>query len=198
MDSDLLLPLFPLEIVLLPEEPLPLHIFEDRYKKMIGDCLKAKAAGRGQQEFGVVLLKGKSVSPVGCTAHIVNVTRQYEDGRMDILTVGKRRFEILLTNEELPYQRGAVEYFEDDGPNAPSDEAAELVISKAIRIGVFMTRLLLTRSGDLTNTFSQLRLNRRIVQVRGRSSVAISNLLCHDLNVRLQVPAMRVEQEGRP
>ena len=58
MDENLL-PLFPLEIVLLPEEPLPLHIFEERYKTMIGECLQAKAAGTGQQEFGVVLLKGQ-------------------------------------------------------------------------------------------------------------------------------------------
>jgi len=125
-----LLPLFPLEVVLLPEEPLPLHIFEDRYKTMIGECLEAKAAGKGQQEFGVVLLKGQTVSTVGCTARIINLTRQYEDGRMDILTVGKRRFEILLTNDERPYLRGAVDYFEDEGPDAPSDEAAELAIER--------------------------------------------------------------------
>jgi Lon protease-like protein len=125
-----LLPLFPLEVVLLPEEPLPLHIFEDRYKTMIGECLQARAAGKGQQEFGVVLLKGQTVSTVGCTARIINLTRQYEDGRMDILTVGKRRFEILLTNDERPYLRGAVDYFEDEGPDAPSDEAAELAIER--------------------------------------------------------------------
>ena len=125
-----LLPLFPLEMVLLPEEPLPLHIFEERYKTMIGECLQAKAAGKGQQEFGVVLLKGQAVSTVGCTARIINLTRQYEDGRMDILTVGKRRFEILLTNEERPYLQGAVDYFEDEGPDAPSDEAAEHAIAR--------------------------------------------------------------------
>jgi Lon protease-like protein len=125
-----LLPLFPLEMVLLPEELLPLHIFEDRYKTMMGECLQAKAAVKGQQEFGVVLLKGQAVSSVGCTARIVNVTRQYEDGRMDILTVGKRRFEILLTNEERPYLRGAVDYFEDEGPDAPSDAAVELALER--------------------------------------------------------------------
>ena len=129
MDSDLL-PLFPLELVLLPEEPLPLHIFEERYRMMIGECLKAKAAAKGQQEFGVVLLQGQAVSPVGCTARIVNLTRQYEDGRMDILTVGKRRFEILLTNEEKPYLQGAVDYFEDEGPDVPSDAAAEQAIER--------------------------------------------------------------------
>jgi Lon protease-like protein len=125
-----LLPLFPLEVVLLPEQPLPLHIFEDRYKTMVGECLQAKAEGKGQQEFGVVLLKGQAVSAVGCTARILNLTRQYEDGRMDILTVGKRRFEILLTNEERPYLRGAVDYFEDEGADAPSDEMADLAIER--------------------------------------------------------------------
>ncbi|MGA2983622.1 MAG: LON peptidase substrate-binding domain-containing protein [Terriglobia bacterium] len=125
-----LLPLFPLEIVLLPEEPLPLHIFEDRYKTMIGECLRAKAAGKGQQEFGVVLLKGQAMSAAGCTARILNLTRQYDDGRLDILTVGKRRFEVMLTNEERPYLQGAVAYFEDEGPDAPSDEAAELAIER--------------------------------------------------------------------
>ena len=129
MENDLL-PLFPLEVVLLPEEPLPLHIFEDRYKTMVGECLQAKTAGKGQQEFGVVRVKGQGVSTVGCTARIVNLTRQYEDGRMDILTVGKRRFEILLTNEERPYLRGTVDYFQDEGPDAPSDAAAEVAIER--------------------------------------------------------------------
>jgi Lon protease-like protein len=129
MDHDLL-PLFPLELVLLPEEHLPLHIFEDRYKTMIGECLQAKAVGRGQQEFGVVLLTGKVLSTVGCTARIVNMTRKYEDGRMDILTIGSRRFEILLINNERPYLRGAVNNFDDEGPDTPSEPAAEIAISR--------------------------------------------------------------------
>lgn len=124
-----LLPLFPLEIVLLPEEPLPLHIFEERYKTMIGDCLQARAAGT-EEEFGVVRLKGQAVNAVGCTARIVNVAREYKDGRMDILTVGKRRFEILLTNEEKPYLQGAVTYFEDDDQDTPSEEAAKQAIER--------------------------------------------------------------------
>lgn len=127
--EEVLLPLFPLEVVLLPEEPLPLHIFEDRYKEMVGACLKGKAAGSGQQEFGVVLAKGREMHTVGCSARIVNVTRQYEDGRMDILTVGKRRFEILLTNEEKSYLRAAVEFFDDDGTDTPNDSEAEPAIT---------------------------------------------------------------------
>ncbi|MGO8813282.1 MAG: LON peptidase substrate-binding domain-containing protein [Terriglobia bacterium] len=125
-----LLPLFPLELVLLPEEPLPLHIFEERYKMMITECLEAQAAGKGQQEFGVLRAKEQALSAMGCTAHIVNVTRRYEDGRMDILTVGKRRFEVLMTNDERPYLRGAVEYFDDEGPDSPSDATAEVAIER--------------------------------------------------------------------
>jgi Lon protease-like protein len=125
-----LLPLFPLEVVLLPEEPLPLHIFEERYKIMIGECLAAKAAGEGQQEFGVVLAKGQELSAVGCAAHIVNLTRKYEDGRMDILTVGKRRFEIIETNEERAYLQGAVDFFDDDGLDTPPDTEAIMAIER--------------------------------------------------------------------
>ncbi|MHB8653676.1 MAG: LON peptidase substrate-binding domain-containing protein [Terriglobia bacterium] len=130
--EELLLPLFPLEIVLLPEEPLPLHIFEDRYRNMIGECLKAKAAGSGQQEFGVVLAKDKVIQTVGCSARIINLTRKYPDGRMDIFTVGSRRFEVLVTNPDddvTPYLRAGVEYFDDDaGSDTPADPDAEHAI----------------------------------------------------------------------
>jgi ATP-dependent Lon protease len=128
--EEILLPLFPLEVVLLPEEPLSLHIFEERYKTMIVECLQARATGEGQQEFGVVLLRGQELSSIGCTARIINVTRQYEDGRMDILTVGKRRFEVLLVNEEMSYRRGAVAFFDDEGPDVPADQEANLAIER--------------------------------------------------------------------
>jgi len=126
--EEMLLPLFPLELVLLPEEPLPLHIFEDRYREMIGECLRAQASGFGRQDFGVVLAKGEEISNVGCTAQVVSLTRKYDDGRMDILTVGKRRFEILLTNEEKSYLRASVEFFDDEGSDTPGDTEAENAI----------------------------------------------------------------------
>jgi Lon protease-like protein len=126
--DEILLPLFPLELVLLPEEPLPLHIFEDRYREMIGECLRAKASGFGRQDFGVVLAKGQEISNVGCSAQIVSLTRKYDDGRMDILTVGKRRFEILLTNEEKSYLRASVEFFDDEGSDTPGETEAENAI----------------------------------------------------------------------
>lgn len=116
MQQDLL-PLFPLQVVLLPGAELPLHIFEDRYKEMIGEVL------RDRSEFGVVLASEKGILNTGCTAAIERVLRKYSDGRLDILTVGRRRFEILLINDERPFLRGAVEFFEDD-EDAPEPAAA--------------------------------------------------------------------------
>src|SRR5215467_12555371 len=81
-----LLPLFPLQVVLLPGTELPLHIFEDRYKEMIGEVI------RDRLEFGVVLASDKGIVNTGCTATIDKLLREYPDGRMDILAHGLRRF----------------------------------------------------------------------------------------------------------
>jgi len=104
-----LLPLFPLGIVLFPDTPLPLHIFEERYKEMIRLVLQKK------EEFGVVLAGKKGVAHIGCTASIEEVLQKYPDGRMDILTMGRRRFEISSLNEEKEYLQAEVTYFEDFG-----------------------------------------------------------------------------------
>jgi Lon protease-like protein len=117
-----LLPLFPLQVVLLPGSELPLHIFEERYKEMIGEVI------REQVEFGVVLASDKGIVNTGCTAVIDRVLREYPDGRMDILTVGMRRFEILLVNEERSFLRGAVEFFDDDAPDSPAPEMLQRAI----------------------------------------------------------------------
>jgi Lon protease-like protein len=127
--DDLLLPLFPLEVVLLPQESLPLHIFEERYKDMIAESLEAQARGTGQEEFGIVLAKDEKMETVGCSAHIVKVIERYEDGRLDIMTLGRRRFEVLFTNEKKSYIRGGVEFFDDDvEATAPSRELAQRTI----------------------------------------------------------------------
>jgi Lon protease-like protein len=116
-----LLPLFPLEVVLMPGGHLPLHIFEARYKEMIGEAL------RDHTEFGVVLVRGGALVDTGCTAIVEGVLREYPDGRLDILTRGRRRFEILLVNEERNFLRGAVEFFEDDvDPGKASPDAREI------------------------------------------------------------------------
>ncbi len=107
-----LLPLFPLQVVLLPGGELPLHIFEDRYKEMIGEVLRGELAFGN--EFGVVLSSEKGIVNTGCTATVDQVLRRYPDGRMDILTRGRRRFEIVEAGRRASFLRGSVDFFDDD------------------------------------------------------------------------------------
>lgn len=116
-----LIPLFPLDVVLFPSTPLPLHIFEPRYKEMIGECL-----AQGTQ-FGVVRVEGDSVAPAGCTAEIITVTKEYPDGRMDIITEGRRRFEIVEVNQTRSFLQAEILYFEDE-PGAPAKDAVDRAV----------------------------------------------------------------------
>ena len=111
-----LLPLFPLEVVLFPDTPLPLHIFEPRYKEMIAECLQHKLA------FGVVRAKESSLAEIGCTAEIVAVTKKYDDGRLDIVTEGRRRFQIRNVNHDRSFLQGEVAYFEDEPAPPKGDD----------------------------------------------------------------------------
>jgi Lon protease-like protein len=110
-----LLPLFPLSVVLLPGNRLPLHIFEDRYKEMIGIILQTRG------EFGVVMAADGGIAQIGCTAALERVAREYEDGRLDIETVGRRRFSIVSLDEEKSYLRAAVDFFDDEGPEGAAE-----------------------------------------------------------------------------
>ena len=102
------IPLFPLDVVLLPGSSLPLHIFEPRYKKMIGRCLDEKI------EFGMIYATGKKVAAVGCTAEIVQKMKDYPDGRMDILTRGRAVFRLLQLLQDVEYHEGVVEYLSEE------------------------------------------------------------------------------------
>lgn len=106
-----LLPLFPLDVVLLPGAVLPLHIFEPRYKEMISECLDQHRA------FGIVRAKQGGVAEIGCTAEILTVTKKYDDGRMDIVTQGRERFEVVHVNQERSFLQAEVLYLQD-GPHA--------------------------------------------------------------------------------
>jgi len=110
-----LMPLFPLQVVLLPRAPLPLHIFEDRYKEMMREIIA------GESEFGVVLAREKGILNVGCTATVERVLREFDDGRFDLLAVGQRRFRVLELDNERSFLRGRIEEVEDDdfAPAAP-------------------------------------------------------------------------------
>src|SRR3954465_10841844 len=100
-------PLFPLDIVALPHEIVPLHIFEERYRTMIGECLE-----RGS-EFGIVWSGDEGLRPVGCAVEIAEVLERLEDGRMNILTRGTRPFRIVDEHADLPYPAGTVEFLLD-------------------------------------------------------------------------------------
>jgi len=107
MQQDLL-PLFPLQAVLFPRTPMPLHIFEERYKEMMREVLD------NQTEFGVVQAGEKGIVNMGCSATVAKVLNRYPDGRLDLFAVGRRRFEILSLNDDGPFLRGGVEFFDDD------------------------------------------------------------------------------------
>ncbi len=112
-----LIPLFPLDVVLLPSAPLPLHIFEPRYKEMIAECLAQNRI------FGVVRALDQGLAEVGCTAEIITVVKEYPDGRLDLVAEGRNRFEIVAVNQDRTFLQGEVLMIEDE-PGAPPQEDA--------------------------------------------------------------------------
>jgi len=115
------IPLFPLDVVLMPGAELPLHIFEPRYKVMIARCLEEKL------EFGMILAANQAVASVGCTAEIVQKIRDYPDGRMDILTKGQVVFQLTELLDEKEYYEGTVEYVADIVLAPDLEQKAQLV-----------------------------------------------------------------------
>jgi Lon protease-like protein len=122
------IPLFPLNVVLMPGTPLPLHIFEERYKQMVDECLESGA------EFGMVLADESGTRQVGCTAKIVELVQRYDDGRMVILVEGARRFKLnnVMTGE--PYYVGDVEYLEDEPAEDDVSALAEECVALLERV----------------------------------------------------------------
>ncbi len=114
-----LLPLFPLDVVLLPGMPLPLHIFEPRYKEMIGECLD------NDRPFGMIRAKEDEIAEVGCTGEIITVTKKYEDGRMDIVTEGRERFEVVHLNRDRSFLQAEVLYLQDSSDTPTAEEMGQ-------------------------------------------------------------------------
>ena len=121
-------PLFPLGIVALPGEMIPLHIFEERYKTMMNECL------RDQSEFGIVWLADDGLREIGCACEIEQVLEQMEDGRMNLLARGTRPFRVVERQGHLAYPAGVIEFVEDredeldvDLARTAHDAYAELV-----------------------------------------------------------------------
>ena len=176
-----LLPLFPLDLVLFPETALPLHIFEPRYREMIGECLRDKL------EFGIVRVRPEKttedvaihrLTKSGCTAEIVNLLRNYPDGRMDILVSGRRRFELLSVNEERSFLRGEVRLFED------SDRGKADIEKK--RRAVDMHQQLMLMTGGEALAFDE---------TSEAPSFHLAHALPVDLDFKQAVLEMRSEEE---
>jgi Lon protease-like protein len=100
-------PLFPLGLVALPGEVIPLHIFEERYKTMMNECL------RHEREFGIVWLSDEGLREIGCACRIERVLERLDDGRLNLLTRGTRPFRVLERQGHLPYPAGVVEFVQD-------------------------------------------------------------------------------------
>ncbi len=123
--DDRLLGLFPLGIVLLPGEVVPLHIFEERYRKLIGERLE-------EGEFGIVLAEDDTVRECGTAARVAQLIEELDDGRMNILVQGERRFRIVEVREpddpETDYLTAEVDYYRDSEPEA-SPELRDAVLT---------------------------------------------------------------------
>jgi Lon protease-like protein len=111
-------PLFPLPVVLLPTEVIPLHIFEERYKTMVSLCVDEGS------EFGIVWLSDDGLKEIGCTARVAEVLEEMEDGRMNILVRGGTPFRLLERQEDHVYPAGMIEMLGDQ-QSGPEDERGE-------------------------------------------------------------------------
>jgi Lon protease-like protein len=112
-------PLFPLGLVALPTELVPLHIFEERYKTMIGRCLEEGS------EFGIVWMAEDGLRPIGCACEIAEVLERMEDGRINLIARGTRPFRIEARQDSLPYPAGTVEFLEDRSEEPDADLAGK-------------------------------------------------------------------------
>jgi Lon protease-like protein len=121
------IPLFPQNVVLMPGAPLPLHIFEDRYKQMVNECLE------NESEFGMVFADESGTRQVGCTAKIVELVERYDDGRMLILVEGSRRFKLNNVLSGKPYYTGEIEFLEEE-PEEDVNALAEECIALLERV----------------------------------------------------------------
>jgi len=119
-NPSLRIPIFPLNVVLLPGQTLPLHIFEPRYKLMVGTVMKNGAP------FGVVRVREDAIFRVGCTANVVEIVNTYEDGRMDIATMGRTAFRILDIHNDMPYLEATIDPLADNLEPGPAQVTADL------------------------------------------------------------------------
>jgi len=105
------IPLFPINMVVLPEENVPLHIFESRYKKMINNCLVKNS------KFGIVYIKNDKIENIGCSISILEVLKKYDTGKYDLICKGEKRFKIIKLTKVNDLWYGDVEFLKEDYDN---------------------------------------------------------------------------------
>lgn len=119
-----IIPLFPLNVVLFPQSQLPLHIFEERYKILISECITHDSV------FGINLVHEQQMRSIGCTAAVKEVTKRYDDGRMDIIVEGHSRYTLHnLIDAPHPYQSGRITWYND-----VREDVDEQLRSKAVHL----------------------------------------------------------------
>lgn len=129
MSQNSLLPLVPLDLVLLPGEMLPFQVFEMGHRRMISKCHSHGS------EFGIVLKSGEEVERVGCTAKVRDITERLDDDRFDVRVIGSRRFIVHTFDLSAECLRGAVEYFSDEVPDQASVSEVEAMLALAEEVG---------------------------------------------------------------
>ena len=166
------IPLFPLDVVLFPDAPLPLHIFEERYKEMISECMDTDAG------FGVVRLQQEGLAVIGCTARIIRVLQRYEDGRLDIFAREMRDSKSRCWRTAVLILEAEVDFFEDDGEDA----------SRALREECTALHFETLELAGLEVSTMQLSLDAPI-------SFALASALPADLGFKQQLLSMRSDEE---
>jgi Lon protease-like protein len=133
-DDDVQLPIFELPVAILPGELLPLHIFEERYKRMVRHCVEA------EEPFGIVFRDDDgSARRIGCTARVTEVLERFDDGRMNIVVTGELPFRVLDRFEDEEYPAGEVSPIDPavesaDGEDAAGDMAREAFMELVRRV----------------------------------------------------------------
>lgn len=122
------LPLFPLGLVLFPGEPVPLHIFEPRYREMVKVCLDEDGP------FGIIYASEEGLAQIGCTARIHKVVQRYADGRLDIVAVGEERFRLDGVNRDRSYLTAHVTWVEDASGVTDDDKVRQRVITRHMKL----------------------------------------------------------------
>jgi Lon protease-like protein len=120
--------LFPLELVLLPSERVPLHVFEDRYRELVGESIAEGV------EFGVILEDGDGLRQVGTQTGVIELVHTFDDGRMNVLVEGRGRFRIVEETEGRSYRTAEVEPLEDTPGEEPSAEEVERTLEAFRRL----------------------------------------------------------------